>query len=1468
MAEVGILNLTIQDNSDATSQGLANLADALTRVKRAVSGSKTGEFASALKRIQKAIDDGANSYRTLGRLATSIEKVKQSLTGFRIPDFKNLIDLARALQENYNAETNLNKLAAAMEAIKQASVGFKMPNARDMDKLVSVMNGMTGNGNGGTGTGMEKTAETLEQVQSRVESINENFGSANTELANLTGWTAGGDATQFFNAFEGMNTDRMQMSLGDGSHEAGDFSYLKQEAIEVEGVVSKAYDTIAGHALTAGDAFTEAGSAMNAIIPYGKNLEDSWQHLCEVAEEGKRAWTEAMQRWRESKPEGWGTGGIRELYASTTGFGPALRGENGSAARREAAETISQGTGLSINNIYQQIAELSEKARESREQIDSLMDALNKPIDWGNMSQGIDRMQGIGAAAKSAEDSARAFLEGMGGSSAQAQQLRELNPEWLDLKQKMDEAGVSAKDFTGKMVDVDGELKAKKKDAEGAKKGFLGLKETFQQLIKEFKTTAIGKLGSEFLRLAKRMAIRAIIKQVSGAFKEGVENVYWYNKAIGGSFADSMDSAATSLLQMKNAIGAAVAPAIQMLIPYVQQLVSGFINVVNYINQFLALINGQSQWTRAIEYQTQAYEDNTKKSKSAQKAAKDLLADWDELNIIQSNSSGGSGPTGKTSPDYSKMFEQVNEFDNEVVKVFDYIKTAAEFILDHFVDILALVNLIKLGIKATKFSSAFAGVVGDLLGIAATGIIMKLVVDATSKLDKKFLETGDEGWLLLSLLTPVIGGFFAQKVLKNVMGGKLTKLAIPLALTLSAITDIVVLAGDTNTTALSKESLELSATSALKTGAAAAFLAYNTMGKSLGKSLAGGAAIAIATFGVVVGIKAVAQAAKGGVTEETLKSAALSSVAIGIGAGLFAKIVGVSTLGAIGFGAAAAALTVATLAVAIGITAMLTASKDTINWGTYVATQEQIKEFIEEKGFNIPIKATLELIDSKINLLPQERKKLEINAAGLVPTLKVIRYGLATESTYNKLKEDLFGADGNGGVVGDIKQYAEKQKTLIETSFTLIPIVDEKGNTDDAVTKKFMEAGISGWSEVENYMGQIGTRLADALKGSTKDGITTFDDELILELTEKLNNVQRAIATATVSSDTVGTMMTSLTGVTKDNYDYAVTVWDDYKNQLKAKYAATLQEELTSFRALEAFYLTRGEKGDAALAKKYGDMADELEAMWEDRLNSAVEESAANGKELFKNAILEMMTVHVTDDDVKSALADSGFENYAMSDFVASMFDTKGNINSTATERFTKYLNDILSQTFGVNYESIKSLIDKGALSYGDLIPKAMIESIADGFLDSVDDPNLRKAWQEFINSIFPDNTVTPEIKVNPKVNMGNSGSVTPIGLIASGNMSTFNRGGVSRITPNATEGEQTVKTTPANSSEEINNMATGVSRGNADVVSVLNQILSVARAISANNANNRRTYAPSSSTGALNAASAILLAKVTGNNP
>lgn len=155
-------------------------------------------------------------------------------------------------------------------------------------------------------------------------------------------------------------------------------------------------------------------------------------------------------------------------------------------------------------------------------------------------------------------------------------------------------------------------------------------------------TPKLAKLWTMIKRIALIRTIRATLNAITSAIGEGINNLYAWSKktdGVGGTFAKTMDSAATSMLTFKNSIGAAVAPLISSFIPVLNMVTSAAITVINVLNQLFSALSGQGFWYKAKESATQF----GKATGGAGKQVKDLLADWDELNVIQSESGGGGG---------------------------------------------------------------------------------------------------------------------------------------------------------------------------------------------------------------------------------------------------------------------------------------------------------------------------------------------------------------------------------------------------------------------------------------------------------------------------------------------------------------------------------------------------------------------------------------------------------------------------------------------------------------------------------------------------------------------------------------------------------------------------------------------------------------------------------------------------------
>ena len=254
---------------------------------------------------------------------------------------------------------------------------------------------------------------------------------------------------------------------------------------------------------------------------------------------------------------------------------------------------------------------------------------------------------------------------------------------------------------------------------------------------------------SDFMRIVKYRMIRSIIKQITQAFTEGTKNVYFYSKEVGGTLAPAMDDAASVLLQFKNSIGAAVSPLIQELIPVLKTVVNWAITGINWLNQLFALMRGQHSWTKAIYKATNAFDDQSKKAKKAGNSIKELLADWDELNIIQSESGAGNGGAAQAADDYTKMFEEETKFDS--------------WLSEHFHDVLDMIKAAGVALLGWKLSKNFTGVLGKLSKLIAGGAMValgiKLSFESGFDAGLNGFNTGNILGMIGGVLASGIGGY-------------------------------------------------------------------------------------------------------------------------------------------------------------------------------------------------------------------------------------------------------------------------------------------------------------------------------------------------------------------------------------------------------------------------------------------------------------------------------------------------------------------------------------------------------------------------------------------------------------------------------------------------------------------------------------------------------------------------------------
>lgn len=173
--------------------------------------------------------------------------------------------------------------------------------------------------------------------------------------------------------------------------------------------------------------------------------------------------------------------------------------------------------------------------------------------------------------------------------------------------------------------------------------------------VKSAVTSLTGFL-SAVKRIAVYRAIRWALKEITQAFKEGIDNLYQYSLLIDGKFKDSMNMIATAALYVKNSLAAMVEPIINQVAPAIDFLADKFVDLLNTVNETFAAMTGAETWTKAIKYPIEYAEAADDAAGSAKKLRNTLLG-FDEINRLDDKNKGKRGASG-TVLDYSKMFEE------------------------------------------------------------------------------------------------------------------------------------------------------------------------------------------------------------------------------------------------------------------------------------------------------------------------------------------------------------------------------------------------------------------------------------------------------------------------------------------------------------------------------------------------------------------------------------------------------------------------------------------------------------------------------------------------------------------------------------------------------------------------------------------------------------------------------------------
>lgn len=178
-----------------------------------------------------------------------------------------------------------------------------------------------------------------------------------------------------------------------------------------------------------------------------------------------------------------------------------------------------------------------------------------------------------------------------------------------------------------------------------AAKSTRGASAGFREMIASIKGSLgpMGKMISSLKRVAFYRIIRTIIKEITQAFKEGLESAYLFSDRIstpGHRFAQAMDSMASATLQMKNQLGSAFISLMATLEPLITKLVNLITRAADAVSQFFAAFTG-STYLKASAV-SEKFSDAMEEGAKGAKEWKNQLMGFDVINRLEAPSDSGS----------------------------------------------------------------------------------------------------------------------------------------------------------------------------------------------------------------------------------------------------------------------------------------------------------------------------------------------------------------------------------------------------------------------------------------------------------------------------------------------------------------------------------------------------------------------------------------------------------------------------------------------------------------------------------------------------------------------------------------------------------------------------------------------------------------------------------------------------------
>ena len=187
-------------------------------------------------------------------------------------------------------------------------------------------------------------------------------------------------------------------------------------------------------------------------------------------------------------------------------------------------------------------------------------------------------------------------------------------------------------------------------------------------------------------RIAFYRIIRSIIKAITQALQEGLQNAYAFSQGIEGSghrFADAMDSMKTAGSTMKNQLGSAFIALLAAIAPIINAIISLITKLANAISMIFSAFTGKT-YLKA-QSNLQKWQDTAAGGAKATKEWKNQLLGFDEINRLEAPSdTGGGGGAGLSPMDMFQATDIPENILNFVNKIKALLEPAMERLREAF----------------------------------------------------------------------------------------------------------------------------------------------------------------------------------------------------------------------------------------------------------------------------------------------------------------------------------------------------------------------------------------------------------------------------------------------------------------------------------------------------------------------------------------------------------------------------------------------------------------------------------------------------------------------------------------------------------------------------------------------------------------------------------------------------------------